>query len=298
MPHAQETLAVTITRTHLSHALTAGFVARSSRPGSRILFAPYVPPKLGRELASSHLSYADPIGNCHLTIGREHHLVAHVEGKKPTRIASERAAGRAPSHRLTFAILAKPALLDAPVRDIALAAGVGKTAAAENLNRLIEQGFVVRTRAGSRLVRERELLDRWITAYTDVLRPHMLLGTYRTQAAEPEALERHLESVWSERTWAFGGGAAAWRMMRHYRGPTTVVHIDAAPSDALREARAIPAQEGNLTLLRTTSTLMYEGTEPHLVHPLLVYAEMATSTDPRMTEAAQHLRERFIVDGM
>ncbi len=38
----------------------------------------------------------------------------------------------------------------------------------------------------------------------------------------------------------------------------------------------------------------YDGVAPHLAHPLLVYAEMAVSPDPRMREAARELRDKFI----
>lgn len=300
LPHARvrEKFAVAITRTHLSYALAAGLIARHKRAANRLLFAPYVPAKLGGELTAAQLSYVDAVGNCHVTVGRDQHLLAHIEGRKPLRSTGARTAGRAPSHQLAFALLAHPALLDAPIRDIALAAGVGKTAVAENLKRLTEQGFIVRSKAGATLVRRRELLDRWIAAYADVLRPHALIGTYRTQVAEPEALEQHIEKVWADRQWALGGGAAAWRMSHYYRGSATVVHVDAPPSaDALRELRAIPARDGSLTLLRTTGKIAYEGVGPHLAHPLLVYAEMAVSIDSRMTEAAHELRERFVSEG-
>ncbi len=259
-----------------------------------MLFAPYVPGKLGKELAEGRLSYIDAVGNCHVTIGRDRQLLAHVEGRKPERASGARSAGRAPSHQVAFALLARPALVDATIREIALAAGVGRTAVADNLKRLEEQGFIARSRSGAALVRRGELLDRWLAAYADVLRPRAIIGTYRTQVTEPEALEAHIEKVCADRVWAFGGGAAAWRMTHHYRGLATVLHVDTAPPELLRNLRAIPARDGALTLLRGAGTIAYDGIAPHLAHPLLVYAEMAISSDPRMREAAHELREKFI----
>lgn len=301
VPHASlhETFELEITRTHLSYALAAGLIARMrSVARNHMLFAPYVPPKLGMELAQAGLSYVDAVGNCHILVGPDGHLLAHVEGRKPQRTTNARTAGRAPSHQLAFALLARPTLLDANVRDIALAAGIGKTAVAENLKRLTEQGFIARSRAGASLVRKRDLLDRWLGAYADVLRPHAFLGTYRTQVTEPEALEQHIHHVWGNRRWVLGGGAAAWRMTHHYRGPDTVVHVDPSfDADALRVLRAIPSRDGTLTLLRAAGTVAFEGEAAHLAHPLLVYAEMAISVDPRMREAAHELRGRIIEEG-
>lgn len=297
LPHAKRPLrfVVETSRTHLSYVIASGLIARSEQRNERtLLFAPYVAPKLGHELAQHGLSYVDAVGNCHVHDAQRDLLLTHVEGRKPLRTTSGRTAGRAPSHLLAFAILAQPTLVEATTREIALAAGIGRTAVADNLKRLEEQGFIARSRAGATLVRKRELLDRWLGAYADVVRPSTLIGTYRTQVDTPEALEKHIAKVWRDRTWALGGGAAAWRMTRHYRGVPTVVHVDAAPADALRELRVIPARDGSLTLLRAAGTIAYAGVAPHLAHPLLVYAEAAISPDPRMRETAQELREKFL----
>jgi hypothetical protein len=46
--------------------------------------------------------------------------------------------------------------------------------------------------------------------------------------------------------------------------------------------------------LRTPGTVAYASTEPHLAHPLLIYTEMIGSSDPRMREAAEELRDQFL----
>jgi hypothetical protein len=291
----KERFVVRITRTHLSYALAAGFIEQARiLDGNWVLFAPYVPPKIGQHLAAHNLSYVDAIGNCHLQVAQGRELLAHVEGKKPKRGPSGRSGGRVPSYQLLFAILAEPALLNKPTRQIATAAGVGKTAVADQLTRLIEQGLVTRTRSGRAIARRRELLDRWLSAYADVVRPTWLIGRYRTQTTDPEALEHQIEVAWGDQVWAFGGGAAAWRMTHFYRGPDTVLHVHELPAEMIRHLRAIPAGDGSLTILRTPGSIAYAGSEPHLVHPLLVYAEMVSSADPRMREAAAELRQRFL----
>lgn len=293
----RERFVVRMTRTHLSYALTSGFIEEARVAGQNwMLLAPYVPGKIGQHLAAHKLSYADAVGNCHLQIAEGRELLAHVEGKKPPRNGGERSAGRSPSYQLIFAILARPTLLSEPVRQIATAAGIGKTAAADQLKRLTEQGLLERKRSGTPVARRRELLDRWLSAYADVVRPGWQVGRYRTQATEPEALERQIENIWGEQVWAFGGGAAAWRMAEFYRGTDTVLHVNAVPVDILRQLRAIPAADGAFTILRTPGAVAYDGVRPHVAHPLLVYSEMVTSLDPRMREAADEIRERFLKD--
>ncbi|MEO7036985.1 MAG: type IV toxin-antitoxin system AbiEi family antitoxin [Polyangiaceae bacterium] len=66
------------------------------------------------------------------------------------------------------------------------------------------------------------------------------------------------------------------------------------PRDIPRQLRAIAAPDGPLTVLHTPGLLPYQGSAPHLAHPLLVYTELLSSPDPRMAEAAAELRGRFL----
>lgn len=290
-----ESFVVRMTRTNLSYALVAGFIERARASKTKwMVFAPYVSSKIGQHLIEHGISYVDTVGNCHLESLKGRQLLAHVEGKKPHRASSEGSGGRVPSYQLLFAILAQPGLLEQPVRQIATAAGIGKTAAAAQLKRLADQQLIRRTPSGGTVLRERELRQRWLSAYADIVRPAWLLGRYRTQESDPELLAGEIERLFADQTWAFGGGAAAWRMTQLYRGPATVLHVAALPPDMLRQLRAIPAQDGALTILRTPGTVAYAGTGLHLAHPLLVYTELASQLDPRMNEAAHEIWERFL----
>ncbi len=290
----RERFLVRTSRTHLSYALASGFIEQARRhKGNWILFVPYVPSKIGQHLAEHNLSYADTVGNCHIEFASGRGLLGHIEGKKPARDVTTKSAGRVPSHQLVFAVLAKPALLREPIRQIAVAAGIGKTAAADQLLRLERRGLIHRKRGV--IVDQRALLDRWLSAYAEVVRPAWLVGRYRPQARDPEAVERMVEAAWNKRSWVYGGSAAGWRMTEYYRGEGTVLHVDALPDDALRQLRVIPDRAaGPLTILRTPGTIAYEGTAARLAHPLLVYTEMMASTDSRAREAAAEIRERFL----
>jgi hypothetical protein len=287
-------------RTHLSYALASGIIAQVKAKDTRdnwVLFAPYVPGPIGNHLAAHELSYVDAVGNCHLetkTAG----LLAHVEGKRVARGGSASTGVRLPGYQLIFAILAQPDLLGQPVRKIATVAGIGKTAVGDQLQRLARQGLITRTLNRGAIPRRRDLLDRWLSAYPDVVRPAWHQGRYRTRASDPEEIEQLIADAWGKRRWSVGGGAAAWRMNRFYRGAGTLIHVDAAANDELRRLGALPDEQGDLTILRTPGTAAYAGAQPHLVHPLLVYTELMTSEDPRLREAAEKVRQEFMKDGL
>ncbi|HYQ29174.1 MAG TPA: type IV toxin-antitoxin system AbiEi family antitoxin [Polyangiaceae bacterium] len=282
---------VRTTRTHLSYPLAAGIIEEAKHTEVPwLLFAPYVPGPIGQHLVSQQVSYVDSVGNCH--VETREMLVAHIEGRKPVREPGVRMPG-VTSHQLLFALLAQPDLAEAPVRRIALAAGIGRSAAQEQLGRLNMQGLLDYY-APSGLLQGRELLDRWLTAYAESVRPSWLIARCRPQVSDPQALEALIEGVCGNGIWAFGGAAAASRMLRFERGTETVLHLPEIPRDLLERLQVVPAADGPLTLLRTPGALAYRGAMPHLAHPLLVYSELLTSTEPQAARAANALREQFL----
>jgi len=80
------------------------------------------------------------------------------------------------------------------------------------------------------------------------------------------------------------------------RSTETVLHVANPPPDLRERLQAVPAASGSLTILRTPGKLAYQGTMPHLAHPLLVYTELLVSAEPQAGQTAGTLRERFLPD--
>ena len=294
-PDDMHELPVELKRTYLTYATADGVLAqmRAITPKPWILFAPYIPRPLGRHLAEHDANYMDLAGNCRLVLG--HRYVAHVEGRTRERAAEERRGLRVPGYQVLFALLAEPELLNTTVRRLADAAGTGKTAAAETVRRLQDENLIGEVKGRRFILEAKVLLERWIAGYATHVRPRLLIGTYRTADRDPEALERHLEETLGDKlTWGFGGGAAAARLARYYRGERTVVHLENAPLDLQKRLRAQRVDDGPLVLLRAPGQIAFDGVKPRTVHPLLIYTELLVTDDPRAREAANEVWERHL----
>jgi hypothetical protein len=181
-----------------------------------------------------------------------------------------------------------------PVRTLAEAAGVAAATAADRIVQLRKEGLVHETNQGRRLTDPRRLLDQWLKGYEPLVRPKFLIGRYRTQETDPEALERKIEQTLdTHMTWAFGGTAAAHRLTGYYRGPETVVHVQQA-DDVARRLRALRADDGPLILLRAPGPIAFEGATPRTVAPLLVYTELLIAGDKRAREAAVDVQKKYL----
>lgn len=283
---------VRTTRTHLSGPLTSGFIEEARGVSGRwLLCAPYISGAMGQRLAAERLCYVDAVGNCHIEI--DGLVVAHAEGKKRPRGLGPRAPG-IKSHQLLFALLAQPELVEAPARKVALAAGIGKSAAYELIGQLNQQGLLDYNPGGVGLRSARALLDRWLSAYADVVRPSWLRARCQSAITDPRELESLIARICEDSVWALGGSAAASRMLSVARGTETVVHMAEVPADLLLKLRAVPAPNGSLTVLQTPGTLAYQGVSAHLAHPLLIFSELLSSSEPHVARTASELRRRFL----
>lgn len=196
---------------------------------------------------------------------------------------------------MLFALLARPDLANAPIRSLAEAASVSKTSAADLVQRLSEEGLLLRDKGGRRIIRPTLLMDRWLAGYADQLRPRLLVGRYRAAAREPLAFEKHVEATLGDHlNWAWGGAAAGYRLTQHYRGETTTLHVATQPATMQRQLNLLPAKDGPILVLGVPGPLGLEGLAPHVAHPLLVYTELLVEGDERAREAAEEIRSRYL----
>ncbi len=297
-PNGTEELAIEAKRTHLTRTIVDGVLAWAARTKPKrpwILFAPHVGRPLARYLDEQGANFVDLAGNCRLQIGRLH--VAKIEGRPPERRPQQGRGTGAPGQQILFALLVQPDLLNAPVRTLAKAAGVAAATAAVRLAHLRKAGLIHDTKGGRQLTVPRRLLDLWINGYETLVRPKLLIGRYRVQELDPEALEHKIEQTLDDKvTWAFGGGAAAHRLTGYYHGPDTVVHLQQPGFDIAKGLRALRADDGPLILLGAPGPLAFEGAKPRTVAPLLVYTELLFAGDKRARDAAGEIQQKYLAN--
>lgn len=294
-PTGRHEMALEIGSSPATRSAAQSFVARALRDTARpwLVFSPHVSRPVGDILASNDIGFVDQAGNCHISIGRDY--VAHIEGRRPPPHPRRGRGLGARSYQVLFALLARPELARAPIRSLARAAGVGKTAAADLVTRLREEGLLLRGKSGHHVVRPEVLMDRWVAGYADKLRPRLLLGRYRSADREPRVFESSVEATLGEsRDWAWGGATAAYRLTRHYQSATTTLHAGGPATRMPRELRLLPSKNGPVVILGTPGPLALEGPAPHVAHPLLVYSELVLEGNDRALEAAAEIRSRFL----
>jgi hypothetical protein len=274
------------------YGVLEALVARSAKRGPKwLLLGPYISSALGARLVDAGIDYLDAAGNCHLDV--DPLFFVHVEGHRPNPESDARKRGRTAGHQVLFVLAAKPELASLPVRRLAALAGAGKTQTATVLDRLDEQGVIVASSGGRRVLKPERLVERWLGVYPDVRR-RWIRGRFRPSTSDIPRLEATIETALEGTRWAWGGGAAAARLIKLYRGPDTVIHVARPVADIGKRMRALPDASGTVTVLATPIPFAFDGVRPHVPHPLLVYSELVAAGDERAADAAGRIREQYL----
>jgi hypothetical protein len=268
------------------HALKA-LAAKSDPP--LIVFARYLPRPVAEEFAEAGIDFIDRAGNLHLTLGSRYArtVIGRAEAARPER---ERAV-TATQVQVQLALAADPDLLKRPVRDIAALAGVSKSMAATLRQRL-------KRSAPARATSDGAIDAIAVGAYATILRPKLLLGRFRAPEKATSAFLERIKRAQEGGSFRISltGGPAAARLQRYYEAPEVPLFIDTWNASVREALRLLPDKEGPITLLRAFGRLAFwkdvDGLT--LANPVLIYAELMTSADPRAHEAAEEFRREFL----
>ena len=259
-------------------------------PQKGLIIADYVNPKMAERLREMGIAFMDTAGNAYVN---EPPLFIFVKGNKlevvPVRQTPIRAF-QAAGLKVIFALLHNPQLVEAPYRDIAVAAKVALGTVGCVLNDLREAGYLVDMGVrGRRLVGKKKLVDRWTIAYPERLRPKLWIGRYQT--AQPQwwgnANSHHLQAYW-------GGEVAAAKMARYLKPQFVTIYTKKKPAELILRNRLKKDPNGNVEILKIFWDTEFNQPHPDLVPPLLVYADLLATGDARNIETARIIYEQAL----
>ncbi len=300
-PRRTFTLGLEVKRTFLDRAATSGLIAEHLRLQRErrlplLLAARYVPRPTGERLVEAGVNFVDRAGNIHLRLGEDHNIL--VLGRRAVQPAP---MARRPSPaliQLLFVLLADAASAVWPVRALAEAAGIGRTAAAAARQRLVAEKVLQYQRGTYHVADRKHLADQFVDGYTRILRSHLVIGHFRAPERSPELLLKHFGRL-AKRTdlvWAVTGGQAAYALQHFYRDDQIQVFSTTPSSELMRELRLVPDREGPIVLLRAFSKYCAwrQVGDVWVTNPWLIYAEFLHQGEPRALEAADQLREEYL----
>jgi hypothetical protein len=266
-----------------------------------LLFAPYISATMARQCRELDLEFLDAAGNAYLNLPGMH---IYITGEKPAGVAGT-AMGKTPSGtttalRVVFALLCQAQLLNAPYREIVEAGDVAMGAIGRVIYDLEARGYIAggAKKQNRRFVERERLFEEWVAHYPVRLRPKLNTRRFRAE-----------NTGWWKDTdlqpfGAYWGGEIAAERLTHYLKPkyaTIYIKPELAQQAlpklvAAHRLRADP--NGNIEIRDVFWKLPDNPAHPDVAPPILVYADLVATHDPRNLEAAKLIREQYIDDGL
>ena len=307
-PQGRYRLSVEVKRSYLSRSTVNAVIGRalgrprgdnrksSKEPSGKLVLARYVPATAGEQFVEAGICFADDPGNIHLRLGSEYNWTAL--GKREPAKLPEADRTTPAVIQLLFQFSVHPESAQWTVRDLARAAGIGKTKAAQLRGQFLRERMLTGQADKPEFRMTPEISDRLVTGYGRILRPKLLLGRCRYADKSVDHFVSRLsgEARTQKIPYALTGGPAADAMQHFYRSPDVPIFLDAPDSGRQRSLRLLPDRSGPVVLLKPFGELVYwrEFDGKMVAPPWLVYAELLTSSDPRAREAAEEFRREFL----
>jgi hypothetical protein len=263
-----------------------------------LLIAEYINPQQAEDLQRQQIAFVDAAGNAYLKAGP---VYIYVRGNRPEQMP-RRAAGQATRAfqatglRVLFGFLRTPELVNATYRDIARVTGVARGTVGGVVNDLREAGYLLEVRKEWRLIGRRQILDRWIEAYHERLKPKLWLGRY-------EAPTHDWWQTVDLQPWAavWGGEVAAAKLTNGFLKPQiTTIYAPQLPVELLLRQRLLKNPDGDVHIFQTfwleEDDQINPVAAPETTDPLLVYADLIGTGDDRNRETAQLIFDRRLCE--
>ena len=176
-------------------------------------------------------------------------------------------------------------------RAIAKNAGIAHGNVQYILEGLKEQGFALQlNKKELKLTNKDQLLQKWITAYAEKLKPALKVGNFRFN--NPADFKGWKEIYLNKSQW---GGEPAGNIYTKFLQPEYLtLYTNEKKADLIKNYRLIPDPEGKVIVYEK----FWKEMEPdkNVVPPVIAYADLLATGKKRCLETAQKIYEQYIED--
>jgi hypothetical protein len=260
----------------------------SNRP--IIIISEYISKAAAEDLKRNYINYIDVAGNAFI---RHNQLLIYTEGQKKVKKekTNQSRAFQETGIKIIFNLLSAPENLQCSYRELAHKTGVSIGSVSNVMNELESLNFILKTDTKRVLKNEKELLDRWVIAYSDVLKPRLIRKRmkFRNVQSQNNWSNVNIRNLNDVCLW---GGEAAGAIITGYLSPDKFdIYTNGNWQDLINSLGLVPDEEGNVEVKQIFWNENSQFPETSTVPALLVYADLITSGYNRNIETANLILE-------
>ena len=254
---------------------------------SSLFIAKYISVDTSKTLKSLRINYLDTSGNCYL---QTKDYLIYVFGQKVQRKqkTNQSRAFQESGIKLLFQLLSNPDNLQLSYRRLAEISDISIGSVSNIMSELEDEHFILRTKTKRVLKNKSDLLERWIIAYHDVLRPRLLKKQMRFSKKDALVNWKSI-SLKDKGLWGKEPGAS---LLTNHLNPETFTIYTSENWQSLGAAlELIPDEAGNVEILQQFWVSENRDDTKQIVPPMLIYADLIQSGFGRNVETAKLILE-------
>ena len=258
-----------------------------------VIVTRYVTPQVADELKEKlGVQFLDTAGNAYIN---RHPWFIYTKGNKPVGREIHQPQARhfqTAGLKVLFALFCDLDLVNAPYTKIAEKAGVAPATLTLVFRGLKEQGYLIEDgmRGQRRLINKGKLLRHWVEAFNNQLRPKQVIKKLRPRNGADrdwwKAVDLREQDAW------WGGEVAAAKLTNHL----VPAHVTLYKAGQLAKLQLMYGLEedpgGTIEIVKPFWGTLEAAHKGDMVHPLLVYADLLATNDPRNIETAEMIYEQ------
>lgn len=302
------------TKRHAQNGNLGALILQVQRlPGNPVLVADYINPAMAQKLKQENVQFIDVAGNAYINIEQTYVFITGNKQNKSLHTGSHQESNRAFEPKgliVTYGFLTNPSLLNESYREIAASTGVavgtvGKVISALKTGKYIRESVKNKNR---QIINYQKLLDRWVEAWPEKLKPKHYLGTFTTDR------QNWWKDIAIQDYKAYWGGETASAIYTDYLKPqiTTIYISKKMQTKLIRKTRLMKAEDeaqriGEVIHMYSPFWIIESDDTPQrpasapltnpndyqpisadkgLANPVLVYADLVATGDTRNIETA------------
>lgn len=255
-----------------------------------IAIAKFIASDIARELKDKEINYIDRAGNAFIKQGE---LLIYITGQKPDKPANfnQSRAFQESGIKLIFQLLTQPEDLQLSYRSLAEKTGIALGSVSIIMKELEDLRFVVKTKDSRYMKNKKDLMERWIMAYNDVLRPRLLKKRFRfsTNNAYNKWEDLPLNVIPGRNIW--GGEPGASILTKQLQPQDFTIYTDGGWQSVASALKLIPDNEGDVEILAIFWKEYERLTNQNIAPTLIILAELMRSGKERNIETAKTIIE-------
>jgi len=256
-----------------------------------LLVAKYISKDAALDMRGKGMNYIDAAGNAYISYET---LYIYIEGQTPVqreKVNQSRAFQEA-GVKILFAMLVNDNQKAMSYREIAEFAAVSVGSVSNVIGELEEMNFLLKTETKRKIKNKQELIERWVVAYNEVLRPRIVrkkMDFINEQAAKKWEDETNDDSG---EMFQWGGEPAAAIRQGKLRPEIFTIYSNAELRELASSLKLVPKENGKVEIL---DKFWNDGnTLGQTVPPLLIYADLMNSGYGRNIEVAESILENGV----